>query len=112
MAFVAPSLHVPRHALYRALTDPKQLAHVTDSGLCHGWAGIYQTTTRAAADALDHRLQHLPKHLGDALVAQAQPGSHPTTGLVNGDVGTALALTTYAAQQASITGWDSCLLIN
>lgn len=111
------ALHAPdvqafyEDALYRALTDPKQLAHVTDSGLCHGWAGIYQTTTRAAADALDPRLQTLPKGLGDTLAANAQPGL-PEPGLINGDAGTALALTTYASQQAPITGWDACLLIN
>lgn len=99
-------------ALYRALTDPEQLAHVTDSGLCHGWAGIYQTATRAAADALDPRLQTLPKCLGDTLAAHAQPSGLHATGLINGDAGTALALTTYASQQAPITGWDSCLLIN
>ncbi|MFD5253097.1 lanthionine synthetase C family protein [Streptomyces bobili] len=98
-------------ALYRALTDPEQLAHVTDSGLCHGWAGIYQTATRAAADARDPRLQTLSKRLGDTLAANAQPDL-PESGLINGDAGTALALTTYASQQAPISGWDACLLIN
>ncbi|MFJ6696676.1 lanthionine synthetase C family protein [Streptomyces sp. NPDC091272] len=98
-------------ALYRALTDPAQLAHVTDSGLCHGWAGIYQTTTRAAADARDPRLQTLPKRLGGTLAANAQPDL-PKSGLISGVAGTALALTTYASQQAPISGWDACLLIN
>ncbi|MCZ4603497.1 lanthionine synthetase C family protein [Streptomyces sp. Lzd4kr] len=99
-------------ALYRALTDPEQLARVTDTGLCHGWAGIYQTAVRAAADALDPRLRTLPKSLGVTLAAQAQPGVPAATGLINGDAGTALALTTFASQQAPITGWDACLLIN
>ncbi|WP_432124761.1 lanthionine synthetase C family protein [Streptomyces sp. C10-9-1] len=98
-------------ALYCALTDPEQLTHVSDSGLCHGWAGIYQTATRAAADALDPRLRSLPKSLGDTLAVSARPGL-PEPGLINGDVGTALALTTHASQQAPITGWDACLLIN
>ncbi|MEU3039684.1 lanthionine synthetase C family protein [Streptomyces diastaticus] len=111
------ALHAPdiqafyEDALYRALTDPEQLAQVTDSGLCHGWAGIYQTATRAAADALDPRLQTLPKGLGNALAANAQPGL-PEPGLINGAAGTVLALTTHASQQAPITGWDACLLIN
>ncbi|MFH9734371.1 lanthionine synthetase C family protein [Streptomyces sp. NPDC017260] len=99
-------------ALYRALTDPKQLAQVTDPGLCHGWAGIYQTAVRAAADALDPRLRTLPTRLGAILAAQARPGTVPAAGLINGDAGTALALTTFASQQAPITGWDACLLIN
>ncbi|MCX5100412.1 lanthionine synthetase C family protein [Streptomyces sp. NBC_00439] len=113
LALRAPDLQAfYEDALYRALTDPEQLAHVTDTGLCHGWAGIYQTATRAAADALDPRLQTLTKRLGDTLAAHAQPGGLHTTGLINGDAGTALALTTYASPQAPITGWDACLLIN
>ncbi|MGW0992472.1 lanthionine synthetase C family protein [Streptomyces sp. NPDC002523] len=99
-------------ALYRALTDPAQLALVTDSGLCHGWAGIYQTAHCAAADALDPRLRTLPERLGDALTTHGKPGPPSTPGLINGDAGTALALTTFASQQAPSTGWDACLLIN
>ncbi|MFF8676206.1 lanthionine synthetase C family protein [Streptomyces sp. NPDC015242] len=99
-------------ALHRALTDPAQLAQVIDTSLCHGWGGIYQTAVRAAADARDARLQALPSRLGDMLAAQARPGGLPTTGLINGDAGTALALTTFASQQAPTTGWDACLLID
>ncbi|MFD6989388.1 lanthionine synthetase C family protein [Streptomyces sp. NPDC059943] len=99
-------------ALYRALTDPVQLAHITDTGLCHGWAGIYQTATRASADARDPRLQTLPQHLGGPFSALSSPGTAPVTGLLNGMAGTALALTTLASQQAPTTGWDACLLIN
>ncbi|MBJ7002404.1 lanthionine synthetase C family protein [Streptomyces griseofuscus] len=99
-------------ALYRALTDPAQLALVTDSGLCHGWAGVYQTAHRAAADALDPRLRTLPERLGDALTASVQPGSPSAPGLINGTAGTALAFTTFASQQAPSSGWDACLLIS
>jgi hypothetical protein len=99
-------------ALYRSLTDPAQLALVTDNGLCHGWAGIYQTAYRAAADARDPRLRTLPSRLGDALTAPGQPGPPPAPGLINGIAGSALALTTFASQKAPSTGWDACLLIN
>ncbi|GHE98125.1 lanthionine synthetase [Streptomyces griseoluteus] len=99
-------------ALHRALSDPAQLALVTDNGLCHGWAGIYQTAHRAAADALDPRLHNLAKRLGDALIASGQPCPSSAPGLINGAAGTALALTTFASQQAPTTGWDACLLIN
>ncbi|MFJ8189679.1 lanthionine synthetase C family protein [Streptomyces sp. NPDC096094] len=99
-------------ALYRALTDPSQLAQVTDNGLCHGWAGIYQTAHRAASDALDPRLRTLPDCLGGPLTAPDQLGPSSVPGLINGVAGTALALTTFASQQAPITGWDACLLIN
>ncbi|MGW1159079.1 lanthionine synthetase C family protein [Streptomyces sp. NPDC002519] len=99
-------------ALYQALTDPAQLTLVTDNGLCHGWAGIYQTAHRAAIDALDPQLRTLPDRLGDALTAPGQPGTPSAPGLINGTAGTALALTTFASQQAPSTGWDACLLIN
>ncbi|MFI0722067.1 lanthionine synthetase C family protein [Streptomyces sp. NPDC021224] len=98
-------------ALYRALSDPAQLANVTDAGLCHGWAGIYQTATRAAADALDERLRGLLSPLGDALLAHAGRGA-AGPGLLNGVAGTALALSTLATHQPPSTGWDACLLID
>ncbi|SEO93527.1 lanthionine synthetase C family protein [Actinacidiphila rubida] len=99
-------------ALYRTLTDPAQLAGITDAGLCHGWAGIYQTASRAAADALDPRLPGILPALGAALLDHAR--HHPTAepGLLNGAAGTALALSTLATHQPPSTGWDACLLIN
>lgn len=100
------------NALYQALTDPVQLAQITDTGLCHGWAGIYQTAARASDDALDTRLRTLLRPLGDALSAQAHPGAAGGPGLLNGDAGCALALTTLATRQAPTTGWDACLLID
>ncbi|MFP8887733.1 lanthionine synthetase C family protein [Streptomyces mangrovi] len=99
-------------ALYRALTDPAQLAQVTDAGLCHGWAGIYQTVARAADDALDTRLRALLRPLGKALSAQARPDTADGPGLLNGAAGCALALTTLATRQAPTSGWDACLLID
>lgn len=98
--------------LYQALTDPVQLAQVTDNGLCHGWAGIYQTAIRAAADSSDARLDLAAQHLGDTLATEVRPEEDVRTGLLNGSAGTALALLTLASQQAPTTGWDTCLLIN
>ncbi len=94
------------------MSDPAQLAKVTDAGLCHGWAGIYQTARRAAADALDHRLRELLPTLGDALLDHARLNPASAPGFLNGAAGTALALSTLAAQQPPSTGWDACLLIN
>ena len=99
-------------ALYRSLSDPAQLANVTDVGLCHGWAGIYQTASRAAADALDARLHRLLPALGDALLEHAQLDPAAAPGFLNGAAGTALALSTLATQQPPTNGWDACLLIN
>ncbi|MFJ5608205.1 lanthionine synthetase C family protein [Streptomyces sp. NPDC093221] len=99
-------------ALHRALSDSAQLANVTDAGLCHGWAGIYQTASRAAADALDPRLTELPPTLGRALLDHTRLGPTAAPGLLNGAAGTALALSTLATQEPPSTGWDACLLIN
>src|SRR5947209_17127238 len=34
-----------------SLSDPAQLSRITDTSLCHGWAGLFQTTWRSARDA-------------------------------------------------------------
>ncbi|CAG6394091.1 lanthionine synthetase C family protein [Streptomyces cocklensis] len=99
-------------ALYLALSDPAQLAKITDTGLCHGWAGIYQIAARAAADASDPRLRGLLPTLGDALLGHTRYEPTAAPGLLNGAAGTALALSTLATQQPPSTGWDACLLIN
>ena len=41
------------NTLLGCLNDPHQLALLTDSTVCHGWAGIVLTTRRIAADAPD-----------------------------------------------------------
>ncbi|WP_131786398.1 lanthionine synthetase LanC family protein [Protofrankia symbiont of Coriaria ruscifolia] len=43
--------HKAESALAGCLVDEKQLAQLGDAGVCHGWAGLVQTTRRAAADA-------------------------------------------------------------
>ncbi|MQS37640.1 lanthionine synthetase C family protein [Streptomyces katsurahamanus] len=103
---------VHEDALHRALTDPTQLASITDNGLCHGWAGVYQTAVRAAHDAHDPRLRTLPALLGTAFRDRAHPAGDRNPGFLNGDAGTALALTTLTTQQTPTSGWDACLLID
>ncbi|AXG79821.1 lanthionine synthetase C family protein [Streptomyces paludis] len=104
--------HFYEDALYRCLSDPVQLARVTDTSLCHGWAGIYQTAFRASCDAPGSQLSHLLGPLGEALTANARAGSPQGRGLLEGDAGCALALTTLAAGHSPTTGWDACLLID
>lgn len=54
-------------ALVRCLDDPAQQARITNNGLCHGWAGVYQLyiqfsdwsdAEQAAADHLAPLLRH------------------------------------------------------
>ncbi|MEV0186374.1 lanthionine synthetase C family protein [Streptomyces sp. NPDC050625] len=99
-------------ALHRCLIDPVQLGAITDTTLCHGWAGVYQTAWRAARDSPTSSLNTLLEPLGKALITHAQPGAPSVPGLITGQAGYALALTTLATDQAPRTGWDACLLID
>lgn len=104
--------HAFENAFARCLADPAQLAQITDPGLCHGWAGLYQTAWRAARDATDDRIAiHLPQ-LAANLTQHAQPGTQAGSGFLNGAAGTALALITAASNTEPTSGWDACLLIN
>lgn len=102
--------HLYETAMACCLTDPGQLSTIADTGLCHGWAGIYQTAWRAARDAATPALADALPGLADALMRHARPGPDP--GLLQGDAGTALALTTAAHDAAPTSGWDACLLID
>jgi hypothetical protein len=97
-------------ALLGCLSDPAQLARVTDGGLCHGAAGLFQTIWRAAADATTPALRaHLPFLLGILLDRYEASGESPS--LLSGDAGVALALQTAATDTAPASGWDACLLL-
>ncbi|WP_409495987.1 lanthionine synthetase C family protein [Amycolatopsis sp. cmx-11-12] len=99
-------------ALVRCLDAPEQIARITDGGLCHGWAGLYQTVWRSAQDAGTPALaEHLPRlatHLGQH--ANHEPVAK--RGFLDGAAGTALALHTAAHNTAPTSGWDACLLID
>jgi len=98
------------HALAGCLSDPDQLSRITDTSLCHGWAGLCQTAWRAARDELTPEISaHLPA-LADRL-AQCGAGESEGTGLLEGDAGLALALHTAARDAPPISGWDACLLL-
>lgn len=97
------------HVLAGCLTD-RHLHLLTEPGLCHGLAGLYQTAHRAAADATSPTLaQRLPT-LRDAL-ERTSPATAPTgSGLLTGHTGHQLAEHT-ARHGTPHTGWDTCLLI-
>ncbi|GAA1122277.1 lanthionine synthetase C family protein [Nocardiopsis composta] len=98
-------------ALADCLSDPAQLSTLADTGVCHGWAGLFQTAWRAAADAADPRLPALLPRLAGAFT-NALPSTPPSApGLLDGGAGTVLALLTAASDRIE-TGWDTCLLIN
>jgi len=102
------------HALARCLSDPTQLARITDPALCHGWAGLITTAWYAAADAGSPEIAaHLPRLL-DALLEHSDPCSArpygQPYGLIDGSAGIAATLHTMATGISG--GWESCLLVN
>ncbi|WP_261558877.1 lanthionine synthetase C family protein [Frankia tisae] len=99
-------------ALAASLTDT-QLDRITEPGLCHGMAGIYQTAYRAARDArnpaIGRRLPALAARL--AQHAGSLGDQCDEVGLLTGSAGVALALETTRRTGPPRTGWDACLLI-
>lgn len=95
-------------ALLACLTDPRQLGLITDSGLCHGWAGLILTSLRTAADAPNRELAERVDTLLPRLVDAPATGD---PGFLEGAAGLALAMHA-AADHRTATAWDTCLLIN
>jgi hypothetical protein len=105
-------------ALAASLTDA-QLDLITEPGLCHGIAGVYQTAYRASLDAHGHALARRLPMLAERLAAHAHlcsddhedDGEAGATGLLTGRAGLGLALETARRGTPPHTGWDACLLI-
>ena len=96
----------------RALTNSlHQLPSLTEAGICHGTAGLYQTARRAAIDARNDDLaQHLPA------LARSIHGRPVTDGsFLTGDAGVGLAAlastTDVPVAHENLTRWDACLLL-
>jgi hypothetical protein len=99
------------HALAACLSDPAQLHRLTDAGLCHGWAGLYQTAWRAARDARNPTIAPQLPGLAHLLARKAEAAENQGPGLLDGAAGVALALHTASCAAAPLSGWDACLLI-
>ncbi len=102
-------------ALLGCLSDPTQLALLTDSGLCHGTAGLLHAAWRMSAEtaasdiAASGIAAHLPQ-LSDRLVTQLRASSQGAE-LLDGSAGAALTLHTAATDTAPLSHWDACLLL-
>ncbi len=104
---------IAEQALLGCLTDDHQLAHLTDAGLCHGWAGLIHTARRVCADATT------TSELGTATSAAARLmklhlRDHPQPtdeGLIEGRTGVDLVTSADATpNRLTRTTWDTCLL--
>src|SRR6266508_6578114 len=94
--------------LAACLTGP-QMDRITDMGICHGLAGLYQTAFRAAADAENPSIARRLPRLAERLSASAH--DHDRDGFLTGRPGIALALETIRTGEPPHTRWDVCLLI-
>lgn len=97
-------------AMLKLLRDPVQLDRVTDTGLCHGLAGILQAAWRVAADADTGDLANELPHVCQRLLDQLSPPP-PDPEFLDGAAGIALAVHTIGTDAPPRTGWDSCLLM-
>ncbi|EPJ34320.1 putative Subtilin biosynthesis protein SpaC [Streptomyces afghaniensis 772] len=87
------------------LTDPLRLARITDSTLCHGWAGLLMLTRAVAADSpAPDRFTPIIHDLHRRLAAD---WAHlPKPGFMEGRAGAQLAL-----HATDTTGWTRVLLL-
>ncbi|MER7679080.1 lanthionine synthetase LanC family protein [Streptomyces sp. NPDC096934] len=87
------------------LTDPARLARITDSTLCHGWAGLLMLTRAVAADSpTPARFTPIIQDLRQRLAADWE--HLPKPGFMEGRAGAQLALHT-----TDTTGWTRALLL-
>ncbi|MEV6871655.1 lanthionine synthetase C family protein [Amycolatopsis sp. NPDC051128] len=100
-------------ALAASLADP-QLDRITEPGLCHGVAGVYQTAYRTCLDARGPALARRLPALADRLAwsrGDEDGDQANASGLLTGRAGVDLALETARRSTPPHTGWDACLLI-
>jgi hypothetical protein len=97
-------------ALIGCLTDDHQLAHLTDAGLCHGWAGLVHTARRAAADADTNELAAATS----AATSRIRDHDAPTdAGFLEGAAGVVLVDTASDTELSPARSrWDTCLLVS
>jgi hypothetical protein len=97
-------------AILGCLRDPGQLGRITDSGLCHGLAGVFHTAWRMAADTYSPDLVAELPSLTDTLLGQLACSPQDPE-FLDGRAGIALALHTAGTNTAPRTQWDACLLL-
>ncbi|MET9735852.1 lanthionine synthetase C family protein [Streptomyces sp. NPDC006458] len=109
----SPARQFAEHVVLGCITDPRRLARIEDSTVCHGWSGLLLTCDRIAADALTpaitHQLPLLRSHLSAHLVRHQIPESG---GLLTGSAGVLLTLHTLRVPRPADLGWETCLLLN
>jgi hypothetical protein len=100
------------HALLGCLTDERQLAHLSDAGLCHGWAGLVHTARRAVAETSTIELDTAATGAAARMRLHLHAGAAPVdAGFLEGAAGVALVETATECAGAG-PAWDTCLLVS
>lgn len=103
--------HSAEHAMLTTLQAPRQLDTLTETGLCHGTAGLLQSAWRMAADASTATLAAELPSLTDRLIQQLAHTQPRAPELLDGTAGSALALHTLGTNTPPESGWDTFLLL-
>jgi hypothetical protein len=98
------------HALAATLAGPR-IARLTNAGLCHGVAGVYQTAARASADAVTPAIADRLPEVAAAIGERLDSVAAEPNGLITGNAGVRLALESARRSALPISGWDTCLLL-
>jgi hypothetical protein len=109
LAAIATNDRARRQAAEQALAaclSVPQLDRITDTGICHGLAGLYQTAFRAAADTANQVIAERLPVVAQLLDSHQQSDS----GFLIGGTGVALVLETARTGNPPRTRWDACLL--
>ncbi|WP_083933472.1 lanthionine synthetase C family protein [Sciscionella marina] len=83
----------------------------TETGVCHGTAGLLQLAVRMQADDPACGLTALADRLAEHTAATLADDGNEDPGLLTGTTGAALALHTHGTGTAPSSGWDGVLLI-
>lgn len=98
-------------ATLAACLTAARLDRLTDTGICHGYAGLYQTAFRAAADSGNPASPAIVQRLPAVAARLADTAPEHGDGFLTGCSGLGLALETVRTGAAPHTRWDTCLLI-
>ncbi|MEV5271105.1 lanthionine synthetase C family protein [Streptomyces werraensis] len=106
------ALRLAEHTALQAVTDPRHTRQITDTSLCHGWAGLVLTTERIAADAARPDLHDALPALRDRFTTETQHHPAPEhTELLTGAPGVLLTLHTLTTARPVDPEWETCLLL-
>lgn len=98
-------------AILAVLRDPAELDRLTETGLCHGTAGLLQAAWRMAADATTGEINTELPRLAARLVRQLAESEDGSPELLDGAAGAALVLHTAGTGSAPGPCWDAFLAL-